>query len=190
MTAPRKRSIPRREPPALPPLFADLGGLLTVAQAAERIGRQPGLIRRWILAGELPAVQSPIPPGHGPWLVRPDDIDAMADRPRRAGWTDENRERRAAHRAEGRQVAGQLTMAEVMAAEAATEPTAKRPPKGRVRRRRIPRRQTACSHPKPTCWYWLGDDGTPHVVCEMCRTEVDGLPTDGLPRKAAPRAGT
>lgn len=48
--------------------------VLTVAQAASRVGRTPETVRRWIRAGRLPAVTE-----HGQFAIAPDDLESVRD---------------------------------------------------------------------------------------------------------------
>ena len=49
-------------------------GVLTVAEAAERVGRTPETIRRWIRSGRLPAVTE-----HGHHAIAPDDLESVRE---------------------------------------------------------------------------------------------------------------
>lgn len=46
--------------------------MLTVAEAAERVGRTPETVRRWIRSGRLPAVTE-----HGHIAIAPDDLESV-----------------------------------------------------------------------------------------------------------------
>jgi excisionase family DNA binding protein len=48
--------------------------MLTIAEAAERVGRSPGTVRRWIREGRLPADTT-----RGERLIDPADLDAVRD---------------------------------------------------------------------------------------------------------------
>jgi excisionase family DNA binding protein len=48
--------------------------MLTVTEAADRIGRTPGTVRRWIREGRLPATSE-----HGHRVVDPKDVDELRD---------------------------------------------------------------------------------------------------------------
>jgi excisionase family DNA binding protein len=48
--------------------------VLTVAEAAERVGRTPETVRRWIRSGRLPAVTE-----HGHLSIAPDDLESVRD---------------------------------------------------------------------------------------------------------------
>jgi excisionase family DNA binding protein len=48
--------------------------MLTIAEAAERVGRCPGTVRRWIREGRLPADRT-----RGERLIDPADLDAVRD---------------------------------------------------------------------------------------------------------------
>ena len=48
--------------------------VLTVAEAAERVGRTPETVRRWIRSGRLPAVTE-----HGHLAIAPDDLESVRD---------------------------------------------------------------------------------------------------------------
>lgn len=48
--------------------------VLTVAQAAERVGRTPETVRRWIRSGRLTATTE-----HGRLLIEPADLNRVSD---------------------------------------------------------------------------------------------------------------
>jgi excisionase family DNA binding protein len=48
--------------------------VLTVAQAAERVGRTPETVRRWIRSGRLAATTE-----NGRFLIEPSDLDRVSD---------------------------------------------------------------------------------------------------------------
>jgi excisionase family DNA binding protein len=49
-------------------------GMLTVTEAAQRVGRSPQTVRRWIRDGRLPAVTQ-----HGRHAIEPADLDGVRD---------------------------------------------------------------------------------------------------------------
>jgi len=55
--------------------------LLSVDEAAGRMGRDPSLVRRLIRHGRLPAVRV----GERSYAISPEDVDRFAAQPRRAG---------------------------------------------------------------------------------------------------------
>jgi excisionase family DNA binding protein len=55
-------------------LMLTLDGMLTVTEAAQRVGRTPGTVRRWIREGRLSAQSS-----HGHHVVDPQELAAMRD---------------------------------------------------------------------------------------------------------------
>ncbi|MHB1469389.1 MAG: helix-turn-helix domain-containing protein [Solirubrobacteraceae bacterium] len=48
--------------------------MLTIAEAAQRVGRSQGTVRRWIREGRLPAARS-----HGRQMIDPATIDEVRD---------------------------------------------------------------------------------------------------------------
>jgi excisionase family DNA binding protein len=48
--------------------------MLTIAEAAERVGRSPGTVRRWIREGRLPAVME-----RDERLIDSGDLDVVRD---------------------------------------------------------------------------------------------------------------
>ena len=48
--------------------------MLTVTEAAQRVGRSPGTVRRWVREGRLPAATS-----HGKRLIDPGALDEVRD---------------------------------------------------------------------------------------------------------------
>jgi excisionase family DNA binding protein len=48
--------------------------VLTVAQAAERVGRTPGTVRRWIHSGRLAATTE-----NGHFVIAPSDLSRVSD---------------------------------------------------------------------------------------------------------------
>jgi|GEM_PF-2149913 len=48
--------------------------MLTVVEAAQRVGRSMSTIRRWIRSGLLPATMA-----GGRWLIEPDALDELRD---------------------------------------------------------------------------------------------------------------
>ncbi|MGA9286201.1 MAG: helix-turn-helix domain-containing protein [Solirubrobacteraceae bacterium] len=48
--------------------------MFTVTEAAQRVGRSPGTVRRWVREGRLPATTS-----HGKRLIDPGALDEVRD---------------------------------------------------------------------------------------------------------------
>jgi excisionase family DNA binding protein len=51
-----------------------MAAMLTVAEAAARVGRSPETVRRWIRSGRLPAVSE-----QGRLVIEPADLDGVRD---------------------------------------------------------------------------------------------------------------
>lgn len=60
--------------------WAPMPPLLSVPQAAARLGLKPAIVRRYCQNGKLRATKIT-----GAWLIFPDDLEKFASKPRRRG---------------------------------------------------------------------------------------------------------
>ena len=57
-----------------------MNDLLSVPEAAERLGLKPAMVRRYCQSGDLPAVKVT-----GAWLIDEADLEEFAKKPRKRG---------------------------------------------------------------------------------------------------------